>query len=276
MKGNLEVTSGDLVASKTFEASGNVTVSGASTFNGKATLSGAQNDLGVVTFKVAGNKIAQGQTFASDIKLGKDLNLVVGTDPTSALPDGASAYLVTDKLTLNDGDLYIDPSYNVASSIVITNELSNADPATSKTDAGSLGGSVVALQNSIFAVGLDTTDKAAALAAVKSELAPLFKANGALDKDNVGSVAYIAKKITLGANDQLVVDSSKSLAAFNNADQAYKDIVTNNDIVLGSNSALAVDGSAFGNNGKAAITLQDGSNIYAGAGSKVILLARTQ
>ena len=274
VKGNLQVTAGNLVASKTFEASGNLTVSGASTFKGKATLSGAQNNLGVVTFEAAGNKIAQGQTFASDIKLGNNaIDLVVGTDPTDALPAGASAYLVTDKLTLNDGDLYIDPSYNVASSIVIANELSNADPATLKTDAGSLGGSVVALQNSIFAVGLDTTDKAAALASVKSELAPLFKSNGALDKDNVGSVAYIAKKITLGATDQLVVDSSKSLTAFNNADQAYKDIVTTNDIVLGANSALAVDGSAFGN-GKAAITLQDGSKIFAGEGSKVILTGK--
>ena len=273
VKGNLEVTAGDLVASKAFEASGNLTVSGTSTFTGKATLSGAQNNLGVVEFKAAGNKIAQGQTFASDIKLGNAIDLVVGTDPTDALPAGASAYLVTNKLTLNDGDLYIDPSYNVASSIVIANELSNADPASLKTDAGSLGGSVVALQNSIFAVGLDTTDKAAALASVKSELAPLFKANGALDKDNVGSVAYISKKITLGATDQLVVDSSKSLAAFNNADQAYKDIVTTNDIVLGTNSALAVDGSAFGN-GKAAITLQDGSKIFAGEGSKVILTGK--
>ena len=274
VKGNLEVTAGDLVASKSFEASGNLTVSGASTFKGKATLSGAQNNLGVVTFEAAGNKIAQGQTFASDIKLGNNaIDLVVGTDPTDALPAGASAYLVTNKLTLNDGDLYIDPSYNVESSIVIANELSNADPATLKTDAGSLGGSVVALQNSIFAVGLDTTDKAAALASVKSELAPLFKANGALDKDNVGSVAYISKKITLGATDQLVVDSSKSLTAFNNADQAYKDIVTTNDIVLGANSALAVDGSAFGN-GKAAITLADGSKIYSSQGSKVILTGK--
>ena len=76
---------------------------------------------------------------------------------------------------------------------MVTGELTGA-VATDKTDAGSLGGTAVALQNSILAVGLDTTDKAAALAAVKSELAPLFKANGALDKDNIGAVAYTAKR----------------------------------------------------------------------------------
>ncbi len=275
LAGDTSIT-GTLTVAGAFEASGNLNVSGDTTFNGKATLSGAKNDLGVVTFKVAGNKIAQGQTFASDIKLGNGVNLVVGTEPVqgnAALANGASATLVTNKLSLNDGDLYIDPNYNVASSIVIANELSNADQATLKTDAGSLGGSVVALQNSIFAVGLDTTDKAAALASVKSELAPLFKANGALDKDNVGAVAYITKKITLGATDQLVVDSSKSLTAFNNADQAYVTALADSDIFLGTNSALAVDGSAFGN-GKAAITLADGSKIYSSQGSKVILTGK--
>ncbi|MCK0515072.1 autotransporter domain-containing protein [Anaerobiospirillum sp. NML120448] len=272
LAGDTSIT-GTLTVDGAFEASGNLNVSGASTFKGKATLSGAKNSLGDVTFTEAGNKIAQGQTFASDIKLGNDVNLVVGTEPVqgnAALANGASATLVTNKLSLNDGDLYIDPNYNVASSIVIANELSNANQANLKTDAGSLGGSVVALQNSIFAVGLDTTDKAAALAAVKSELAPLFKANGALDESKIGAVAYISKKITLGATDQLVVDSSKSLTAFNNADQSYKDIVTTNDIVLGANSALAIDGKAFEGT-QAPITLQANSAVYAGKDAKILL-----
>ena len=272
IKGDLKVAGTSTFAGET-ELAGQNNVLGNVTFQKAATLSGKNNTLGVATFQ-DNAKITQGQTFASDIKLGNNaIDLVVGTDPTDALPNGASATLVTDKLTLNGGDLLIDPSYNVASSIVITDELSNADPANSKTDAGSLSGSVVALQNSIFAVGLDTSDKAAALASVKSELAPLFKANGALDKDNVGAVAYIAKKITLGATDQLAVDSSKSLAAFNNADQAYVTALADSDIFLGTNSALAVDGAAFGN-GKAAITLQDGSQIYAGKDSKVILTGK--
>ena len=272
LAGDTSIT-GTLTVDGAFEASGNLNVSGASTFNGKATLSGAKNSLSDVTFTEAGNKIAQGQTFASDIKLGNGVNLVVGTEPVqgnAALANGASATLVTNKLSLNDGDLYIDPNYNVASSIVIANELSNANQANLKTDAGSLGGSVVALQNSIFAVGLDTTDKAAALASVKSELAPLFKANGALDESKIGAVAYISKKITLGATDQLVVDSSKSLTAFNNADQSYKDIVTTNDIVLGANSALAIDGKAFEGT-QAPITLQANSAVYAGKDAKVLL-----
>ena len=268
------VVAGKLTAEKAFTSTGNLSVTDKATFNDLAVLSGTQNNLGVVEFKAANNQIAQGQTFASDVQLSAATSsLVVGTDPTEALADGASATLVTDKLTLKGGDLFIDPSYNVESSIVIASELTSADPATAKTDAGSLGGSVVALQNSIFAVGVDTTDKNLAKAQVKKELAPLFKANGALDKDNVGSVAYIAKKITLGANDQLVVDSSKSLATFQKADQAYINALADSDILLGANSALAVDGSVFGN-GKAAITLADGSKIYSSEGSKVLLTGK--
>ena len=268
------VVVGKLTAEKAFTSTGNLSVTEKATFNDQAVLSGTQNNLGVVEFKAANNQIAQGQTFASDVQLSAATSsLVVGTDPTEALADGASATLVTNKLTLKGGDLFIDPSYNVESSVVIASELTGAVPATSKTDAGSLGGSVVALQNSIFAVGVDTTDKAAALASVKSELAPLFKANGALDKDNVGSVAYISKKITLGANDQLVVDSSKSLATFQKADQAYIDALADSDILLGANSALAVDGSVFGN-GKAAVTIADGGKIYSSEGSKVLLTGK--
>ena len=268
------VVVGKLTAEKAFTSTGNLSVTEKATFNDQAVLSGTQNNLGVVEFKAANNQIAQGQTFASDVQLSAATSsLVVGTDPTEALADGASATLVTNKLTLKGGDLFIDPSYNVESSVVIASELTGAVPATSKTDAGSLGGSVVALQNSIFAVGVDTTDKNLAKAQVKKELAPLFKANGALDKDNVGSVAYIAKKITLGANDQLVVDSSKSLATFQKADQAYIDALADSDILLGANSALAVDGSVFGN-GKAAVTLADGGKIYSSEGSKVLLTGK--
>ena len=97
---------------------------------------------------------------------------------------------------------------NVESSIVVVDQLSTIPAMDTKTDAGQLSGAGVVLQNSILAIGLDTTDEAAAVAKVKSELAPLFKANGALDKDNVGAVTYTAKAITLGAGDKLVVDLS--------------------------------------------------------------------
>ena len=97
LAGDTSIT-GTLTVDGAFEASGNLNVSGDTTFNGKATLSGDQNNLGVVEFKAAGNKIAQGQTFASDIKLGNGVNLVVGTEPVqgnAALANGASATLGT-------------------------------------------------------------------------------------------------------------------------------------------------------------------------------------
>ena len=276
VKGNLEVTSGDLVASDAFTATGNLKVAGNTTFSGTATLSGQQNDFAEVNFKTGINKIAQGQTFAKAVNLASDANLLVGTDPSETLKQGANAYLVTDKLSLNGNTLVIDPSYEVPSSIVVADQLSTIPGMDTKTDAGMLSGNAVVLQNSILALGVDTTDKSAALAAVKSELAPLFKANGALDEKKVGAVAYTAKAITLGANDQLIVDSERSLSKFKtdatNGSQ-YANALTVNDVYLGTNSALAVDGAAFGN-GKAAITLQDGSKIFAGEGSKVILTGK--
>ena len=270
LAGDTSIT-GTLTVDGAFEASGNLNVSDDTTFNGKATLSGAKNSLGDVTFTKAGNKIAQGQTFASDIKLGNGVNLVVGTEPVqgnAALANGASATLVTDKLSLADGELYIDPDFDVESSIVVAGQLSGT--SLSADNAGTLDGKALVLQNGILGIGLDTTNKDAAIAQVKSELAPLFKANGALDESKIGAVAYISKKITLGATDQLVVDSSKSLTAFNNADQSYKDIVTTNDIVLGANSALAIDGKAFEGT-QAPITLHANSAVYAGKDAKVLL-----
>ena len=279
VSGDVEVTSGDLVAAKTFTATGNLKVKGNTTFSGTATLSGQQNEFAKVSFNASGNNfIKEGQTFASEVSLGTDSDLIVGTDPTATVVDGASAYLVTDKLSLNGNALVIDPSYNVESSIVVADQLSTIHAMDTKTDAGQLSGAGVVLQNSILAIGLDTTDQAAAVAKVKSELAPLFKANGALDKDNVGAVTYTAKAITLGAGDKLVVDSERSLSKFKTdagaAGTAFATAVNDSEIYLGTNSALAVDGAAFGNNGKAAITLQDGSQIYAGAGSKVILTGK--
>ena len=260
LKGDLKVAGTSTFAGET-ELAGQNNVLGNVTFQKAATLSGKSNTLGVATFQ-DNAKITQGQTFATDVKLASTKQLVVGTDPSEALPDGASANLVTDKLTLAGGTLFVDPSYNVPSSIVVTGELTGA-VATDKTDAGSLGGTAVALQNSILAVGLDTTDKAAALAAVKSELAPLFKANGALDKDKIGAVAYTAKKITLASGNQLVVDSTKSLTDYQKAPATQA-------IYLGKNSALAVDAQAF-EGSKAPVTLQNNSAVYAGEGAKVLL-----
>ena len=278
VKGNLEVTSGDLVASEAFTATGNLKVAGNTTFSGTATLSGQQNDFAEVNFKTGINKIAQGQTFAEAVNLASSANLLVGTDSSETAKQGANAYLVTDKLSLNGNTLVIDPSYEVPSSIVVADQLSTIPGMDTKTDAGMLSGNAVVLQNSILALGVDTTtDKSAALAAVKSELAPLFKANGALDEKKIGAVAYTAKAITLGANDQLIVDSERSLSKFKddvaNTGSAYETAVTASAVYLGTNSALAVDGAAFGN-GKAAITLQDGSKIFAGEGSKVILTGK--
>ncbi|MCK0515071.1 autotransporter domain-containing protein [Anaerobiospirillum sp. NML120448] len=260
--GDLQVTDKTLFKNVA-KLSGQNIVLGEVEFSGAATLAGQNITLGVATFK-DDSAITKGQTFASDIKLGSGVELVVGTEAVTEggnITNGTSATVVTKNLTLADGELYIDPNFNVESSIVVAGQLSgNSLPAN---DAGTLDGKALVLQNGILGIGLDTTNKDAAIAQVKSELAPLFKANGALDESKIGSVAYTVKKVTLGAGDQLVVDSKKTVTS-------YKANPVTQALYLGEKSALAIDGKAFEGT-QAPVTLQTNSKIYAGKDAKVLL-----
>ena len=275
LAGNTNI-SGTLTAAGAFEASGNLKVTGKATFTEKAVLSGAQNNLGVVEFKAADNQIAQGQTFASNVQLSANTSsLVVGTEETTANNKGASATLITDTLSLQGGKLYIDPSYEVESSFIVADALKNAD--LEHNIAGTLDGTAVVLKNSVLALGVNN-DEDGALDSVKAELAPLFNANGALDSKNglkVGAVAYAAKSITLGDTDKLVVDANKTLTQHKDATATtYQTNITNSSLYLGANSALAVDGAAFGE-GKAAVTFsKQNAQIYADQGAVVLVTGK--
>ena len=270
------VVAGKLTAEKAFTSTGNLSVTGKATFNEKAVLSGAQNNLGVVEFKAADNQIAQGQTFASNVQLSANTSsLVVGTEETTENNKGASATLITDTLSLQGGKLYIDPSYEVESSFVVADALKNAD--LEHNIAGTLDGTAVVLKNSVLALGVNN-DEDGALDSVKAELAPLFNANGALDSKNglkVGAVAYAAKSITLGDTDKLVVDANKTLTQHKDATATtYQTNITNSSLYLGANSALAVDGAAFGE-GKAAVTFnKQNAQIYADQGAVVLVTGK--
>ena len=260
--GDLQVTDKTLFKNVA-KLSGQNIVLGEVEFSGAATLAGQNITLGVATFK-DDSAITKGQTSASDIKLGSGVELVVGTEAVTEggnIINGTSATVVTKNLTLADGELYIDPNFNVESSIVVAGQLSgNSLPAN---DAGTLDGKALVLQNGILGIGLDTTNKDAAIAQVKSELAPLFKANGALDESKIGAVAYTVKKVTLGAGDQLVVDSKKTVTS-------YQAAPVTQALYLGEKSALAIDGKAFEGT-QAPVTLQNNSKIYAGKDAKVLL-----
>ena len=270
------VVAGKLTTEKAFTSTGNLSVTGKATFNEKAVLSGAQNNLGVVEFKAADNQIAQGQTFASNVQLSANTSsLVVGTEETTENNKGASATLITDTLSLNGGKLYIDPSYEVESSFVVADALKNAD--LEHNIAGTLDGTAVVLKNSVLALGVNN-DEDGALDSVKAELAPLFNANGALDSKNglkVGAVAYAAKSITLGDTDKLVVDANKTLTQHKDATATtYQTNINNSSLYLGANSALAVDGAAFGE-GKAAIQFsKQNAQIYADQGAVVLVTGK--
>ena len=263
--------SGDATFAGKVELKGNTTLAGDVSFANEVVLSGDLNNLGATQFK--GNAaITNGLTLAKSVTLGaQTTELVVGLEKNPeakdpALVNGASAYLVTEKLELAKGTLFVDPSYEVASSIVATKNLTGAQ----NNSAGSLSGKAVVLQNSVFAVGIDGEDEAAALASAKNALAPLFDAKDALVNDkNVGAVAYFAKGVTLGNTDKLVVDAEHGLTAYNNATGDYKTKLDDNNIFLGKNSALAIDASAFSDN--AVITFDNSAKVYAGENAKVIL-----
>ena len=270
------VVASKLTAEKAFTSTGNLSVTGKTTFNEKAVLSGAQNNLGIVEFKAADNQIAQGQTFASNVQLSANTSsLVVGTEETTENNKGASATLITDTLSLQGGKLYIDPSYEVESSFVVADALKNAD--LEHNIAGTLDGTAVVLKNSVLALGVNN-DEDGALDSVKAELAPLFNANGALDSKNglkVGAVAYAGKSITLGDTDKLVVDANKTLTQHKDATATtYQTNINNSSLYLGANSALAVDGAAFGE-GKAAVTFnKQNAQIYADQGAVVLVTGK--
>ncbi len=162
---------GNLSATKNFTSTGSLQVSGTSTFDGETKLAGnntllgdvafnakttleGQNTLGATTFQVS-SSVAQGQTFAKEIKLGtSSVELSVGKDAVeNTLPNGSTANLVADKLTLAGGTLYADPTFNLPRTIVVAGELTQLDPADKDTDAGTLDGKAVALRNSIIALG---------------------------------------------------------------------------------------------------------------------------
>ena len=214
VKGNLSTknftSTGSLQVSgtSTFDGetklAGNNTLLGDVSFNGKTTLEG-QNTLGATTFQVS-SSVAQGQTFAKEIKLSADtVELSVGQDAVvNTLPNGSTATLVADKLTLAGGTLFADPTFNLPRTIVVAGELTDLATADKDTDAGTLDGKAVALRNSIIALGVDTKDAngkdayQAAVDYVENTFAPLFEADQSLQSDGIGAIAYVNKKLTMG------------------------------------------------------------------------------
>ena len=288
VKGNL--------STKNFTSTGSLQVSGTSTFDGETKLAGnntllgdvafnakttleGQNTLGATTFKV-NSSVAQGQTFAKEIKLSADtVELSVGQDKVeNTLPNGSTANLVADKLTLAGGTLYADPTFNLPRTIVVAGELTDLATADKDTDAGTLDGKAVALRNSIIALGVDTKDAdgndayQASVDYVKNTFAPLFEADQSLQSDGIGAIAYVNKKLTMGTNSKIVVDPSHGIDGYKNANAAYKAKIDDNEIYLGTGAALAVDANALNNGAAISFDKATNASVYAEEKAKVLVV----
>ena len=143
--------------------------------------------------------------------------LIVGQDSKTVKKDkidiaigSSTGYLFANTVKLNGGDLIADPDFGGAASIVSVAGFGAANTDLTK-NAGTIDGKAIALQNSILAVGVEKSDK------TLEKLQELFAdyldpRTGSLSSEGYGSIMYIAKNVTVGANDsKLIIDPKRGL-----------------------------------------------------------------
>ena len=209
--------------------------------------------------------------------------------------ESSNGYLTVGRLDLAGNTLVTDPDWSKPASIVAIGQLGSETAVTSAlgNDAGTLDGSLVALQNSILAIGVtDSTETAAdtAIEQIQQTFATYLNDNGALSADGVGAIAYVAKAMDLGADDKLVVDASRNAKQYQDlmdgtntnpsaADTAFKTAVNGNNAYIGANSVLAFGNAALNatstdgttTTDRAALHFNDDDASIFGAGGKIVL-----
>ncbi len=209
--------------------------------------------------------------------------------------ESSNGYLTIGRLDLAGNTLVTDPDWSKPASIVAIGQLGSATAATSAlgNDAGTLDGALVALQNSILAIGVTDSTEAdgdTAIEQIQQTFATYLNDNGALSSDGVGAIAYVAKAMNLGADDKIVVDASRNAKQYQDlmdgtntnpsaADTAFKTAVNGNNAYIGANSVLAFGNAALNatrNDGtttteRAALHFDDDAASIFGAGGKIVL-----
>ena len=175
--------------------------------------------------------------------------------------ESSNGYLTVGRLDLAGNTLVTDPDWSKPASIVAIGQLGSNTAVTSAlgNDAGTLDGSLVALQNSILAIGVTDSTEAdgdTAIEQIQQTFATYLNDNGALSADGVGAIAYVAKAMNLGADDKIVVDASRNAKQYQDLmdgtntnpsteDTAFKTAVTGNNAYIGANSVLAFGNAAL-------------------------------
>ena len=133
-------------------------------------------------------------------------NLVVGYEPDSFTTENdpltqedetqsySGEFEATGVTTLNGGNIFVDPVYGRNTSLVSLDDLKGAAADSDQTlVAGTLDGNAFVAQNAALGIG------SADLATLKAKIAR-FQNNGSFNGDEVGSVLYVGKAFTLGAD----------------------------------------------------------------------------
>ena len=209
--------------------------------------------------------------------------------------ESSNGYLTVGRLDLAGNTLITDPDWSKPASIVAIGQLGSATAVTSALGnaAGTLDGTLVALQNSILAIGVTDSTEAdgdTAIEQIQQTFATYLNDNGALSADGVGAIAYVAKAMDLGADDKIVVDASRNAKQYQDlmygtdtnpsaADTAFKTAVNGNNAYIGANSVLAFGNAALNatstdgttTTDRAALHFDDDAASIFGAGGKIVL-----
>ena len=175
----VEILGGDITAKALAFASGH---------NNDVVIAGGANlDLGKLT-GVSGKTIAVGQDGAN----------------------GLGAVVDTDVLALNGGTVFVDPAYGKEASVVFAKSFTDAN-VENKTDAGLLGGKAIVGGNAALAIGFDSE------AAARQVLGQYLTNNDGFEDPaesqapvKVANALVLNKQVSVGKNDGIVVDPSKT------------------------------------------------------------------
>ena len=248
---------------------------------GRVVLNGADSDLNIIGDAVLNAQVidaAAGQT----IFVGEESSTEVGHTGEDTW-ESSTGYLFAERVDLNGATIMADPAYGKAASMVGIGQLGDTAAITTGNDAGTLDGNVIALRNSIMAIGVSDTEEATVREQLQSTFAQYLDANGSLDADGVGSILYVAEALDVDAGSKLIVDSKRSFTSFANdsaqtATGAYGNKIDQNDVYIGENSALALGEAAaltatYGNAPRAALDFDKaGASLYAEKNAKILLV----
>ena len=227
---------------------------------------------------VAKNVKLNGGTLIADPEYGQKASVVaigkVGYTSTTAAAAAQSQENEADHLAAILAQASANRASAQAPASIAEQAKAATGPNASDSDFGGgvVDGKVVALQNSIVALGVEANDINQAMSEINAAFAPYMK-NGSLqdpstNADGVGAIAYVAKPVKLQGNDKIIVDAKSKLSDYQNNSNKYNQ----GDVYLAQNSALSVSKNAASQANVAAVNIDkaDGK-VYAERNAKVLI-----